>query len=65
MSTLQIPDAFSEVFGLGTPTAVYAAKKGSRWGALTVMFLLFAGSGIALLGGAYNAYTRYLRSKHP
>ncbi len=61
MTALQIPDAFSEVFGLGAPTMVYSAKKGSRWGALLVMLLLFAGAGGALLWGAYNAYTRYLK----
>lgn len=61
MTTLQIPDAFSDVFGLGTPVSVYAAKKSRHKGALLVMFLLFAGSGVALLWGAYNAYTRYLK----
>jgi len=58
---MQIPDAFSDVFGLGTPIAVYTAKKGSRWGIFILMLLLFAGSGVALLWGAYNAYTRYLK----
>jgi hypothetical protein len=58
---MQIPDAFSDVFGLGPATAVYSAKKGSRWGALIIMLMLFAGSGAALLWGAYNAYTRYLK----
>jgi hypothetical protein len=61
MTTSQIPDAFSEVFGLGTPMAVYSAKKSRRWGALIVMLLLFVGSVISLLWGAYNAYTRYLK----
>jgi len=61
MTVLQIPDSFSEVFGLGVPTAIYAAKKTSRWGSLILMLVLFAGAGGALLWGAYNAYTRYLR----
>ncbi|MFN2150425.1 MAG: DUF6585 family protein, partial [Anaerolineales bacterium] len=61
MTSLQIPGAFSDVFGLGTPLAVYPAKKGSRWGMFVIMLLLFAGSGVALLWGAYNAYTRYLK----
>jgi hypothetical protein len=61
MTSLQIPDAFSDVFGLGTPTAVYPAKKGSRWGMFVMMLVLFTGSGAALLWGAYNAYTRYLK----
>jgi hypothetical protein len=61
MTTIQIPDVFSEVFGLGAPKALYPAKKGSRWGALMVMLILFLGSGVALLWGAYNAYTRYLK----
>ena len=61
MTTLQIPDAFSEVFGLGAPKGVYPARKGSRLGALIVMCLLFAGTGVALLWGAYNAYDRYLK----
>ena len=61
MTTLPIPDSFSEVFGLGAPVAVYPAKKGSRWGSLIFMLILFAGVGVALLWGAYNAYTRYLK----
>jgi hypothetical protein len=60
-STLQIPEAFSEVFGLGVPVAVYSVKKSSRWGMFVIMLLLCTGSGVALLWGAYNAYTRYLR----
>jgi len=58
---LQIPDAFSEVYGLGAPDAIYPVKKSSRWGLLIVMFLLFVGTGGALLWSAYNAYVRYLK----
>ncbi len=61
MSVIQIPEAFSEVLGLGAPKAVYLAKRGSRWGALVLMFLLFLGTVAALLWGVYNAYTRYLK----
>ncbi|HBX68465.1 MAG TPA: hypothetical protein DEH25_03525 [Chloroflexi bacterium] len=61
MTTPQIPDAFSNVFGLGASLAYYPAKRGSRWGNLIVMLLLFSGAGAALLWGAYNAYTRYLK----
>ena len=61
MNTLEIPKAFLEVYGLGTPLALYPAKKGSRWGALVVMLLLFAGSGVALIWGAYNAYARSMK----
>jgi len=61
MTVAQIPEGFSEVFGLGGPLAYYPAKKGSRWGIVIVVLLLFAGTGVALLWGAYNAYTRYLK----
>jgi hypothetical protein len=61
MTVSQIPETFSEVFGLGSPLAFYPAKKGSRWGILTVVIFLFAGTGVALLWGAYYAYTRYLK----
>jgi len=61
MTVSQIPEVFSEVFGLGSPLAYYPAKKRSRWGILVVVFILFAGTGVALLWGAYNAYNRYLK----
>lgn len=61
MTTPQTPDAFSEVLGYGAPTSMYSAKKGSRWGAILVVFLLFSGAGAGLLWGAYNAYSRYLK----
>jgi len=61
MTTSHVPEAFSDVFSLGAPVAVYPAKKTSRWGSFLFMLIFFAGAGAALLWGAYNAYVRYLK----
>ena len=61
MTVTKIPDAFVNIIGFDSPVAFFPAKPMSRWGNLVVVFVMFSVSGGALIWGAYNAYTRYLK----
>lgn len=56
MGTLQIPEQFSSVMGLGAPVRVFAPKGSSRWGSAIFGLLLLGGSAVVALGGLYYAY---------
>jgi hypothetical protein len=61
MTTVQIPEGFTSVIGMGGVLAVYPVRKAKRWGGVigTVVFLL---SGILLFVYALvNAYNRWER----
>jgi len=57
----QLPEAFSSVFGLGTPVAFFPASRGARWGNLIAGLLFLFGSFAAVVFGAFTTYANYQR----
>ncbi len=55
---VQLPEAFSSVFGLGALVAYYPVSKWNRAGSLAAGLVFFLGGGLAGLFGLYYAYTQ-------
>lgn len=56
IGSIQVPEQFSSVVGLGVPTGVFSPGTRSRWGSAISGVLLLGGSVLAVLGGLYYAY---------
>jgi hypothetical protein len=56
IGSMQVPEQFSSVVGLGVPSSVFLPGARSRWGSVIFGVLLLGGSVLAVLGGIYYAY---------
>jgi hypothetical protein len=56
--SMQVPEQFSSVYGLGMPTGVFPAGSSSRWVSAVAGFLLLGGAALALLYGIYDSYVQ-------
>jgi hypothetical protein len=59
MTSIQVPDAFSTVIGMGAPGGVYQGRKLSRWGSLISVGLFLGGALIVLVYGLVNTYQKW------
>jgi uncharacterized protein DUF6585 len=53
----QLPEAFSSVFGLGTPVAFFPAGKGARWGGLSAAIIFLLGSFVVVGVGLFTTFS--------
>ncbi len=58
---LELPEAFSDVFGLGAPVAYYPVSKWNRWGSLVGGLVFFFGGILLGLLGVFYAYSQAQR----
>ena len=56
MGSIQVPEQFSSVVGLGVPMSIFAPGARSRWASAIFAVLLMGGSVLTVLGGLYYAY---------
>ncbi len=55
---VQLPESFSGVFGMGTPTGFYPVSNWNRWSSLVAGLVFFFGGGLVGLFGLYTAYSQ-------
>ncbi len=60
-SSLQIPQQFFSVIGVGTPQAVFQPKAVSKWSGLVIGLLMLGAAGIGFIVGAYMTYANYTK----
>jgi hypothetical protein len=56
---VQLPEAFSSVFGLGAPVAFFPASRGARWGSLSAGLLFLLGAFAATIFGVFSTFANY------
>ncbi len=55
---VQLPETFTSVFGLGSPTAFFPVSTWNRWGSLIAGIVFFFGGALLGLFGLYYAFTQ-------
>ncbi len=61
VTPFEVPDQFSQVYGLGTPLGYFPVKNLSRWGVGIIAIILLGGAGVAFLFGIYDGYVQTQR----
>ena len=57
-ASTQIPEEFSAIYGLGTPTGVFPTGKSSRWVSAIFGVLFLGGAALAVTYGIYDSYVQ-------